>query len=52
VPRSVVIDDLSDLPRIALLCASVEVFPEVAVLGRLLEPPLRHPAWRWIPHGA
>jgi lysyl-tRNA synthetase class 2 len=41
VPRSVVIDDLSDLPRIALLYASVEGFLEVPVLGRLLEPPLR-----------
>jgi lysyl-tRNA synthetase, class II len=41
VPRSVVIDDLSDLPRIALLYASVEGFLELPVLGRLLEPPLR-----------
>jgi lysyl-tRNA synthetase, class II len=41
VPRSVVIDDRSDLPRIALLYASVEGFLELPVLGRLLEPPLR-----------
>ena len=41
VPRSVVIDDLSDLPRIALLYASVEGFLELPVLGRLLEPPIR-----------
>ena len=41
VPRSVVIDDLSDLPRIALLYASVEGFLELPILGRLLEPPLR-----------
>jgi len=41
VPRSVVIDDISDLPRIALLYASVEGFLELPVLGRLLEPPLR-----------
>jgi lysyl-tRNA synthetase class 2 len=44
VPRSVVIDDLSDLPRIALLYASVEGFLELPVLGRLLEPPLRQQA--------
>jgi hypothetical protein len=36
-----VIDDRSDLPRIALLYASVEGFLELPVLGRLLEPPLR-----------
>ena len=41
VPRSVVIDDLSDLPRIALLYASVEGFLEVPVLSRVLEPPIR-----------
>jgi lysyl-tRNA synthetase, class II len=41
MPRSVVIDDLSDLPRIALLYASVEGFLELPILGRLLEPPLR-----------
>ena len=41
VPRSVVIDDRSDLPRIALLYASVEGFLDVPVIGRLLEPPLR-----------
>jgi lysyl-tRNA synthetase class 2 len=41
VPRSVVIDDVSDLPRIALLYASVEGFLEVPLLGRALEPPIR-----------
>jgi lysyl-tRNA synthetase, class II len=41
VPRSVVIDDLSDLPRIAMLYASVEGFLEVPVLSRVLEPPIR-----------
>ena len=41
VPRSVVIDDVSDLPRIAMLYASVEGFLEVPVLSRALEPPIR-----------
>jgi lysylphosphatidylglycerol synthetase-like protein (DUF2156 family) len=41
VPRSVVIDDLSDLPRIAMLYASVEGFLDVPVLSRVLEPPIR-----------
>jgi lysyl-tRNA synthetase len=41
VPRSVVIDDASDLPRIAMLYASVEGFLEVPVLSRVLEPPIR-----------
>ena len=41
VSRSVVIDDVSDLPRIALLYASVEGFLEVPLLGRALEPPIR-----------
>jgi lysyl-tRNA synthetase, class II len=41
VPRSVVIDDLADLPRIALLYASVEGFLDVPVLSRILEPPIR-----------
>ena len=41
VPRAVVIDDLSELPRIALLYASVEGFLELPLLGRLLEPPIR-----------
>ena len=36
VPRSVVIDDVSDLPRIALLYASVEGFLELPILGRAL----------------
>jgi lysyl-tRNA synthetase len=41
VPRSIVIDDLSDLPRVAMLYASVEGFLEVPVLSRVLEPPIR-----------
>ncbi len=41
VPRSVVIDDASDLPRLAMLYASVEGFLEVPVLSRVLEPPIR-----------
>ncbi len=36
VPRSVVIDDLSELPRIALLYASVEGFLDVPLLRRVL----------------
>ena len=39
VPRSVVIDEVSDLPRIAMLYASVEGFLELPVLSRALEPP-------------
>jgi lysyl-tRNA synthetase len=41
VPRSVVIDDVADLPRVAMLYASVEGFLEVPVLSRVLEPPIR-----------
>src|ERR1700709_2161264 len=41
VPRSVVIDDVSDLPRVAMLYASVEGFLEAPVLSRILEPPIR-----------
>ncbi|MGE4123582.1 MAG: phosphatidylglycerol lysyltransferase domain-containing protein, partial [Solirubrobacterales bacterium] len=41
VPRSVVIDEVADLPRIAMLYASVEGFLEVPVLSRALEPPIR-----------
>ena len=41
VPRSVVIDDVSDLPRVAMLYASVEGFLDVPVLNRILEPPIR-----------
>jgi lysyl-tRNA synthetase len=41
VPRSVVIDDVSDLPRVALLYASVEGFLDVPVLSKILEPPIR-----------
>jgi lysyl-tRNA synthetase, class II len=41
VPRSVAIDDVSDLPRLAMLYASVEGFLEVPLLSRVLEPPIR-----------
>jgi lysyl-tRNA synthetase len=41
VPRSVVIDDASDLPRVAMLYAGVEGFLEVPVLSKVLEPPIR-----------
>jgi lysyl-tRNA synthetase len=41
VPRSVVIDDASDLPRIAMLYASVEGFLDVPLLSHALEPPIR-----------
>jgi lysyl-tRNA synthetase, class II len=41
VPRSVVIDDPSDLPRVAMLYASVEGFLDVPLLGHALEPPIR-----------
>jgi lysyl-tRNA synthetase len=41
VPRSCVIDDASDLPRVAMLYASVEGFLEVPLLSRALEPPIR-----------
>jgi lysyl-tRNA synthetase, class II len=41
VPRSVVIDDVSDLPRIAMLYAGVEGFLDVPILSRALEPPIR-----------
>jgi lysyl-tRNA synthetase len=40
-PRSVVIDDVSDLPRVAMLYASVEGFLDLPVLSRVLEPPIR-----------
>ncbi|MBV9817192.1 MAG: lysine--tRNA ligase [Solirubrobacterales bacterium] len=41
VPRSIVIDDLSDLPRVALLYAAVEGFLELPLIGSVLEPPVR-----------
>jgi lysyl-tRNA synthetase class 2 len=41
VPRSIVIDDVSDLPRVAMLYASVEGFLDLPVLSRALEPPIR-----------
>ncbi len=40
-PRSCVIDDASDLPRVAMLYASVEGFLEVPLLSHALEPPIR-----------
>ena len=52
VPRSVVIDDVSDLPRIALLYASVEGFLDVPLVGRLFEPPLRQRVDAGGPDGA
>ncbi|HEY8582154.1 MAG TPA: hypothetical protein VIL49_04380, partial [Capillimicrobium sp.] len=41
LPRSIVVDDLGDVPKVALLWASVEGFLEVPVIGRLLVPPVR-----------
>jgi lysyl-tRNA synthetase, class II len=41
VPRSCVIDDASDLPRVAMLYAGVEGFLEVPLLSHALEPPIR-----------
>jgi lysyl-tRNA synthetase class 2 len=41
VPRSCVIDDASDLPRVAMLYAGVEGFLEVPFLSHALEPPIR-----------
>ncbi len=35
------IDEVADLPRVAMLYASVEGFLDVPVLSRVLEPPLR-----------
>ena len=40
-PRSIVIDDPGDLPKVTVLYASVEGFLEVPVVGRFLEPPVR-----------
>lgn len=44
LPRAIVIDDLGDLPKVALLYASVEGFLDVPLLGRLLVPPVRRAA--------
>ena len=41
LPRSIVIDDAADLPKVAMLYASVEGFLDVPVIGRFLEPPVR-----------
>ncbi len=41
LPRSLVIDDVADLPKVALLYASVEGFLDVPVVGKLLVPPVR-----------
>jgi lysyl-tRNA synthetase class 2 len=44
LPRSMVVDDLGDLPKVALLYASVEGFLELPVVGKLLVPPVRQKA--------
>jgi lysyl-tRNA synthetase, class II len=41
LPRSVVIDDLGELPKVALLYASVEGFLDLPLVGRLFVPPVR-----------
>jgi lysylphosphatidylglycerol synthetase-like protein (DUF2156 family) len=41
LPRSLVIDDLGALPKVALLYASVEGFLEIPVVGRFFVPPVR-----------
>lgn len=41
LPRSIVIDDPGDLPKVTVLYASVEGFLELPLLGRFLEPPVR-----------
>ena len=38
------IDDLGELPRVALLYASVEGFLDLPVIGRLFVPPVRRAA--------
>jgi lysyl-tRNA synthetase class 2 len=45
LPRSLVIDDLADLPKVALLYASIEGFAELPVVGRFLVPPVRQAVW-------
>jgi len=44
LPRSIVIDDLGELPKVALLYAAVEGFLDVPLLGRLFVPPVRRAA--------
>jgi lysylphosphatidylglycerol synthetase-like protein (DUF2156 family) len=41
LPRSLVIDDVGALPKVALLYASVEGFLELPVIGRFFVPPVR-----------
>lgn len=41
LPRSIVIDDLGELPQVALLYAAVEGFLELPLIGRLFVPPVR-----------
>ncbi|MET0686771.1 MAG: lysine--tRNA ligase [Solirubrobacteraceae bacterium] len=41
LPRSLVVDDLAELPRVALLYASVEGFLDLPLVGRFLVPPVR-----------
>jgi len=41
LPRSIVIDDLGELPTVALLYASVEGFLDLPLIGRLFVPPVR-----------
>lgn len=41
LPRSIVIDDLGELPKVALLYASVEGFLDLPLVGRLFVPPVR-----------
>ena len=40
VPRSIVYEEATDLPRVAMLYAGVEGFLNVPVLGSLLVPPV------------
>ncbi|MQA72972.1 MAG: DUF2156 domain-containing protein, partial [Solirubrobacterales bacterium] len=41
LPRSLVIDDAADLPKVALLYTSVEGFTDLPLVGRMLTPPIR-----------
>ncbi|MDO8212543.1 lysine--tRNA ligase [Conexibacter sp. CPCC 206217] len=41
LPRSIVVDDLGELPKVALLYASVEGFLDLPLIGRLFVPPVR-----------
>jgi lysylphosphatidylglycerol synthetase-like protein (DUF2156 family) len=40
LPRSIVVDDAADLPRVGILYAGVEGFLNVPVIGPLLVPPV------------